>query len=1144
MNKKNKEFFLSSWAINNKTIIYVLMTIFLVSGITAYKTMPRELFPEINSSNIFVTTIFPGNNAEEIEKLITDPLEQEIKGVIGLIEIESTSSEGISIINIEFDDDIPTEVARLRVKDLVDNVTVGDDWPTFNNAKVDPNIFEFDIAERFPVLNISLVGDYKVEELKEYAEYLDTRIERLPQVKTVEVRGIQDFEVEIAVNPYKMKATKTSFGNIINAISQENITISAGSLISDGQRRNVKIIGEVSDPSQLNRLIVKRDDGPVYLEDVASVSFREKEATSFTRSFDQKTVMLEVVKRGGENAIFASNSIQEIIKDAKENFLPENLDVVVQNDQSEYTINSVNDLMNNLIFGIILVVTVLTFFLGLRNALFVGFAIPMSMFMSLVILSAFGFTLNRMVLFGLVMGLGLLVDNGIVVVENIYRLMSKEGMSRVQAAKLGIGEVALPIIVSTATTIAAFIPLGTWPGTLGEFMIYFPITLSAILGSSLIVAIFFNSMLVSSFMDLSEREISRTNLMKMTYILGGLAIVFVLFQDTRAIGSLLAFICFLFWSYKYVIKNSAVKFQNTLLVKLENRYNEFLSFALAGFRPYLFLLGTISLFFVSILLMAIFPPKVEFFPDNEPQQILVYLEYPEGTDIKKTNETSMLIESEVYKVVNNSKYIDNGYNFLVESAISQVGEGAGNPETDAGGTGEIPHKALITMTMREFKFRRGMSSEELRKEIQVELIEKFPGIAISVEKDSQGPPGGYPVNIEIYGEDYEQLIETAISMKNYLNQENIEGIEQLKIDVSRSKPGLEFNVDREKAGELGIPTGLVGQTIRNSIIGSKAGIYKLRGEDYEINVRFDEEFKNDINSIINQNIVFRDQSTGKTKEVPIASIVDQKNITSFSAIKHIDLQRVVTLYSSILAGSNANEIVNTAEIALSGYEAPQGVEYKFTGEIKQQSENQEFLSGALLTGIALIILLLVFQFNSISKPFIVLASIVLSFTGVFLGIVIFNLTFSILMTMLGIISLTGIIVNNAVVLIDYTQLLLDRKKEELNVEKDNMLSKDQIFEAIVSGGKARLRPVILTAITTILGLIPLAIGLNIDLMSLFSSGNPNIYVGGDNVIFWGPLAWTVIFGLTFATFLTLVIVPVTFYLSKRAALKIREFKLN
>ena len=1140
MDKKNKEFFLSSWAINNKTIIYVLMIIFLVSGITAYKIMPRELFPEINSSNIFVTTIFPGNNAEEMEKLITDPLEQEIKGVIGLIEIESTSSEGISIINIEFDDEIPTALARQRVKDLVDNVTVGDDWPTFNNAKVDPNIFEFDIAERFPVLNISLVGDYKVEELKEYAEYLDTRIERLPEVKTVEIRGIQDFEVEVAIDPYMMKATKTSFSNVINAIAQENVTISAGSLISDGQRRNVKIIGEVSNPTELNRIIVKRDNGPVYLEDVASVSFKEKEITSYTRSFDKKTVMLEVVKRGGENAIFASNSIQEIIQEAQESFLPAKLDVVVQNDQSEYTINSVNDLMNNLIFGIILVVTVLTFFLGLRNALFVGFAIPMSMFMSLVILSAFGFTLNRMVLFGLVMGLGLLVDNGIVVVENIYRLMSKEGLPRIQAAKLGIGEVALPIIVSTATTIAAFIPLGTWPGTLGEFMIYFPITLSAILGSSLIVAIFFNSMLVSSFMDLSEREISRKNLMRMTYVLGGFAIIFVLFNDTRAIGSLLAFICFLFWSYKYFVKNQAIRFQNTFLVRLENTYNDFLSFALSGIRPFLFLAGTIALFVISIVLMGIFPPKIEFFPDNEPQQILVYIEYPEGTDIEKTNETSKQIESEIYKVANNSKYFDGDYNFLVESAISQVGEGAGNPETDAGGTGEIPHKALITMTMREFKYRRGMSSEELRKEIQLELIGRFPGIAISVEKDSQGPPGGYPVNIEIYGDDYEELIETAISMKNYLNKENIEGIEQLKIDVSRNKPGLEFRVDREKAGELGIPTGLVGQTIRNSIIGSKAGVYKLKGEDYQINVRLDEEYKNNINTIINQNIVFRDQSTGKTKEVPIASVVDERNITSFSAIKHIDLQRVVTLYSSILAGSNANEIVNTAEISLSGFQTPQGVDFKFTGEIKQQAENQSFLSGALLTGIALIVLILVFQFNSISKPFIVLASIILSFTGVFLGIIVFNLTFSILMTMLGIISLTGIIVNNAVVLLDYTQLLFDRKKIDLKLSKEDLIDKNIALDLVKTAGKARLKPVLLTAITTIFGLIPLAVGLNIDFFTLFADWNANIYLGGDNVIFWGPLAWTVIFGITFATFLTLIIVPSMYYIIHLGRIKLKN----
>ena len=591
--------------------------------------------------------------------------------------------------------------------------------------------------------------------------------------------------------------------------------------------------------------------------------------------------MLEVIKRGGENAIFASNSIQDIISNARENFFPENLEVTVQNDQSDYTINAVNDLMNNLIFGIILVVTVLTFFLGLRNALFVGFAIPMSMFMSLMILSYFGFTLNRMVLFGLVMGLGLLVDNGIVVVENIYRLMSKEGMSRIQAAKVGVGEVAMPIIVSTATTIAAFIPLGGWPGIIGEFMIYFPITLSAILGSSLIVAIFFNSMLVSNFMNLSEQEISRKNLMRMTYILGGFALVFVIFKDTRAIGSLFIFILGLFWSYKYIVKDLALKFQNTFLVTIENLYNQFLRYALSGVKPYLFVGGTILMLFFSSFLFSIFPPAVEFFPDNEPRQILVYVEYPEGTDIKKTNSTSILIENEIYNVVNDDKYLDSGYNFMIESAISQVGEGAGNPQTDIGGTGEIPHKALITLTAREFKFRRGLSSEDLRKDIQIQLLEKFPGIAISVEKIQEGPPTGYPVNIEISGEDYEELVESAISMRNFLSEENIEGIEQLKIDVTKSKPGIEFIVDREKAGELGIPTGLVGQTLRNSIIGTKAGVYKEKGEDYDINVRFDQEYKNDLNALINQNIVFRDQSNGKIKTIPIASVVNIKNTTSF-----------------------------------------------------------------------------------------------------------------------------------------------------------------------------------------------------------------------------------------------------------------------
>ena len=1136
MNKKNREFFLSSWAIENKTIIYILMVIFLVSGINAYNTMPREPFPEINTTNVFVSTVFPGNSAEEIEKLVTNPLEEEIKGVKGLEEVESSSYEGVSVINVEFDDEVPIEVARQRVKDLVDNVTVRDDWPTFNNSKIDPSVTEFDFAERYPVLNITLIGDYTVEELKSYAEYLELRIERLPEIKSVEIRGLQDFEVEVAVDPYRMNSTNTSFGNIISAISQENVTISAGNIVSDGQRRNVKIVGEISRPSELENIIVNNFNGPVYLKDIASVSFKEKEATSFVRYYNSKTIGLEVIKRGGENAIFASNSIRDIIDNAKIDFLPNNLDVNVINDSSDYTINSVNDLMNNLIFGIILVVTVITFFLGIKNALFVGFAIPMSMFLSLFFLSLFGFTLNRMVLFGLVMGLGLLVDNGIVVVDNIYRLMKEEGLSRIKAAKLGIGEVALPIIVSTATTIAAFIPLGTWPGIIGEFMIYFPITLSAILGSSLIVAIFFNSMLVSSYMSTDEDNFSNKFLFRATYFLGTLGIIFIIFSSTRIFGSIFLLICLFLWLYKYFLKNQLFIFREKVLPVLENNYSKFLTYALSGIRPFIFLSGTFLLFIFSIVLMGVFPPKIEFFPDNEPQQILVSIEYPEGTDILKTNETSKLVEKEIYKVIDRPEYNDNGYNFIVESSITNVGEGASVSSSGSG----TPHKSLITMTMREFKYRRGMSSEDLRKEIQLNLIDKFPGIAILVEKDSQGPPSSYPVNIEIYGDDYEELIETAISMKNFLDQENIEGIEQLKIDVTKSKPGLEFNVDKMKAGELGIPAGLVGQTIRNSIIGTKAGVYKQDGEDYEINVRFDNEFKNDFNSILNQNITFRDQSSGRMKDIPVASIVEEKNIASFNAIKHIDLQRVVTLYSSILAGSNANQIVNTAEIALSGFETKEGVSFKFTGEIKEQDENQEFLSSALLTAISLIVLLLVFQFNSISKPLIVLLSIVLSFTGVFLGIVIFNLTFSILMTMLGIISLAGIVVNNAVVLIDYTDLLFKRKKIDLNLSKDELIDKSSALELVKIAGKARLKPVLLTAITTIFGLVPLAVGLNIDFFTLLSDFNPNIYLGGDNVIFWGPLAWTVIFGITFATFLTLVIVPSMYYLIHLGRIKLKN----
>ena len=1140
MKKIHKEFSLSSWAIDHKTVIYVIMAIFFFLGIRSYNVMPRESFPEINDTRIFVSAVFPGNTAEDIERLIVDPLEDALKGVSNLVDITSTSEEDFAVIQLEFDENIALDLAKQKTKDLVDGVVSGADWPTFNNAKVEPAVAEMDFSELMPILNISMIGDYPIEQLKDFAGYLEEKIEQLPEVKSVDVRGIQAFEVEVAVDIHKMIASKISFDDILNAIGRENTTLSAGNIIAGGQRRSLRIIGEITDPQELQNFVVKSEKEATYLGDIAKISFKEKDISSYARSYGEKVVLLDVKKRGGENLIQASQKIEALIEDIGKNLFPKDIKLSISNDQSTITLNQVSDLVNNIIFGILLVVTVLMFFLGFRNALFVGFAIPMSMFMSFMILSILGYTLNTMVLFGLVMGLGMLVDNGIVVVENVYRLMEKEGMSRIEAAKAGIGEIAYPIIVSTATTIAAFVPLGAWPGLMGEFMIYFPITLSVVLGSSLIVALFFNSMLVSRFMEISEREISLKGLLRLTLILGGLGLILLFNAGVfRGLGTLMIAVTLLFWAYKYFLKRMAYVFQNQFLPKIEKGYRSFLSLALQGYRPLTFLIGTFVLLISSFVLMGIFPPKVEFFPENQPLQIFTYIEYPEGTDIEKTNAITKKIEADIYSVINREKYRNGDFNYLVEDAVAQVGAGAGNPEIDGGVTNEMPHKAKISLTMREFKFRNGLSSEGLRSEIQQYLSGKYPGLSVSVEKDAKGPPVGYPVNIEISGRDYGKLIQTAQGMKEFLNIENIPGVEELKIDVNKNKPGTQLIIDRKKAGELGVSAGIIGSQLRNSLFGAKAGIYKKDGEDYEINVRFQEEYRYDNNALFNQYVTFRDQSSGKIKEIPIAALVKSQNSSSYSAIKHRKSIRLVTLYSDVLAGYNANEVVANVKSALMNYPLDLGVEFKFTGEIEEQDKNMTFLSNALLAALALIMLLLVFQFNSISKPIIILISIFLSFTGVFLGITLFQMPFVILMTMMGIISLSGIVVNNGVVLLDYTQLLIDRKKILLNLPKEEMLPNNDAIEAIIEGGTARLRPVILTAITTILGLIPLSIGLNIDFFSLFMEWDPKVYLGGDNVIFWGPLAKTVIFGLAFATFLTLIIVPATFLITYQIKLKWR-----
>jgi multidrug efflux pump subunit AcrB len=1139
-----KEFSLSSWAIDHSTVIYVIIGLFFILGISSYMNLPRENYPEINTNEVFVSSIYPGNTAEDMERLITDPLEEQLKGVPNLVGIESTSLENFSLITVEFDESISKESAKLKVQDKIDAVTSSADWPTFNNAKVEPTAFEFSLSEEIPILNIGLSGDLPIEEMKFYGELLQDKIEQMSEIKEVALRGVQDFEIEVSIDLLKMNAATVSFDDVINAIRRGNSTVSAGNIEGNGLRRNLRVVGEIERPEDLEKFVLKNQNGTVYMGDIATISFHEKEKNSFARSDGKKAIVLDIKKRSGKNLIRTVEKIRAIVSDVQANDYPSTIEVDISNDQSNATKNLVSDLANNIVFGVLLVITVLMFFLGFRNALFVGFAIPMSMFMSFMILGFLGQTINTMVLFGLIMGLGMLVDNGIVVVENAYRLMEKEGMTSIEAAKKGIGEIAYPIIISTATTIAAFVPLGFWPGTIGEFMIFFPITLSIVLGSSLIVAIFFNSMLVSKFMEIKDREISQKSLWRMTFILGGLGILLVFNQGTlRGLGTLMILTTLLFWAYKFFIKKCATYFQDVSLVRLEKNYTKVLRFALTGRTPYVFLLGTIGLLFSSFIILGLAAPKVEFFPENQPQQIFVYAEYPEGTSIDKTNATSKLIEAEVAKVISNPKYIDAGENFMIDSNVTMVGLGAQNPETDKGGDQDMPHKAKITLTMAEFKYRRGLSSEAMRQEIQQQLKGKFAGIAISVEKEAAGPPAGYPVNIELSGEDYSELIQIAEDLKNFLNNESIPGVEEIKVDVNKSKPGLVVNIDRRKSGSLGVAAGQIGQQLRRALFGEKAGIYKKDGEDYDINVRFDEKDQNDTGVLLDQYIVFRDQATGRIKEIPVSAMVEIENANSFSAIKHKDLRRVVTVYSAVLAGYNANEVVDHVKESISGFDGfPRDVDYKLTGEVAEQEKNMSFLLGALGTALGLIVFLLVIQFNSISNPLIILLSIFLSFTGVLYGISVFSMPFVIMMTMMGIISLSGIVVNNGVVLIDYTQLLIARKKEELGIPFEQMLPRIEAREAIVMGGAARLRPVLLTAITTILGLIPLATGLNINFLTLITDWDANVYVGGDNVIFWGPLAWTVIFGLSFATFLTLVIVPACFYLVYRLKLRINAWR--
>jgi len=1150
MSHQNKEFSISSWAIENRVTVYILTLLIVVTGIIAYTTMPREDFPEIIENKVYISSVFPGNSAQDVEKLIIKPLEKEFKNITGVEKITSSSFQDYGMIIVEFSDNVGIEIAKTKIKDKVDVIKADTDWPNLDNgSKVEPNVFELNISEEVPILNINLQGNYTTQQLKKYGELLQDDIEEIPEVKKVDILGVDDKEVEIAIDIFKMTAAQVSFDEIQNAVKYENMTLSGGNLISQGSRNNIRIVGEIKDPKELENIIVKHNGGTVYLKDIAVVSFKEKEKTTYAREKGHEVVMLNVKKRSNQNMISAIEQVKEKLEKAKTSYLPSNLKMELSNDQSSRVEHQVSELSNHIIFGIVLVMIVLMFTMGLRNSLFVGAAIPLSMLMAFTILSAFGLTLNTMVLFGLVMGLGMLVDDGIVVVDNVFANM-KKGMDRVSASKIGIGEIAWPVISSTATTLMAFLPFALWPGTMGKFMKYFPITLTITLSASLFVAMVVNAAMTGGSMDIEDKNVTKKSAKKYSIIFTILGVVFVLIGNiynstfAKAIGHLSIISLGLMWLYKIKLYQWTQDFQHSFFPKMEDKYKNFLAKILTGKRAWI-ALGTIIVMLVLsfVFVKYVFPRKTLFFPDNIPNQVITYIEYPQGTDIQKTNKATLFVEKQVITIL--SKYVDPNTkeNFLAESIVSQVGVGAGNPNVDAGSASETPFKGKVTVNFSEFKFRQGINTNDVLEEIRAK-VKGIAGATVTVEKDANGPPAGYPISIQLTGSDYDEMLKEADKMIAFINSKNIPGIERLSKDVNKESPELEVKVDRISAGSLGVSTGQLGFNLRRSVYGQEISTYKEGDDDYNITMRLQDDQRKNENILFNQSLTFRNQATGQMMQVPISAVSSTEKTTTYNQIKRKNQKRIMTVYSNVLTGFNGDEITKQIEAELKNYTLPKSVMYSFSGVQEEQGKNQSFLMYALFLALAGITIIIVLQFNSVSKTMVILFTVILSFSGVFYGYVIANMDFVILMTMMGIISLAGIVVKNGIVLMDFFVLLLDKKVADKHLNSHDDLSLEEIKEVIIESGKSRLRPVLLTALTAVLGLIPLAIGLNFDFFSLITDFNPHIFLGGDNVMFWGPLAWTIIFGLTYATVLTLVMVPVMFYLVKRTKYWLRDRRLN
>ena len=1121
MKGKIKEFLPTSWSIDNKTSIYVFVLIVSIFGMMSYRSIPKEQYPDIVIPMIFVNTIYAGTSPADIENLVTRPLEKNLKAINGVKKITSSSIQDYSQIVVEFNSNVAQSDAKQKVKDAVDKTAP--DLP--NNLTVAPSIMERDLAD-IPIENINISGDFELAKLKEYADLIKDKLESLKEITRVDIIGALDREIQINVDMYKMQVADVTLRDIQNAVAYENMTISGGSIDMVGMKRSIRVVGEFKNIETIKNLIIKSSSGAVvYLKDIADVKDDFLERESYARLNHKNVLTLSIVKKSGENLLDASDKIKDIVDELKENKLPSKLDIVYTGEQAKFTRRTLTELNNTIIIGFILVTIILMFFMGFTNAFFVGLSVPLSMCIAYIVISWFGFTMNMLVMFAFIFALGIVVDDAIVVIENTHRIF-KQGKGRlsiVQAAKLAAGEVFIPILSGTLTTLAPFIPLAFWPGVIGKFMYFLPVTLIVTLLASLVVAYIINPVFAVDFMEHEDHEkaekVDKRKLIKNSTIMTVLALVFYAAKwfglANFLVLAIILYVCHNTYGYKIIHK-----FQHKAIPAFMCWYERVLRSFLKNKGPwYLFFGTTAALFFVMFLEFAL-KPKSEFFPAGQPNFINVYLKMPIGTSLQYTDSITKSVEKRIYKIIGDD-------NPIVESVITNVAAQAADPMLMDNSIAS--HRAKVVVNFVEYAKRKRFNTTIYLDSIRV-VLKGIPGAEITVEGNKTGPSTAKPINIEITGDNIDSLIFASHKFPKYLEAVGIKGIEDLKSDFEEGKPEVLIDVNRERANREGISTATVGSEIRTAIYGTEVSKYREGEDQYPIQLRYLENQRKNIDALLNLKITYRDMNTGTIRQIPLSSVAKLRYVNSYGSIKRKNSKRIINLSSNALSGYTANDVVKNIQNAMKAYRAPEGVELKITGEQEDQKDTIDFFLKAIILSICMIFFILITQFNSVSKPLIILVEVAFSVIGVFMGYIIFGMTISIIMTGIGIVALAGIVVRNGILLVEFTDVLKAR----------GLKTRD----AIVQAGKTRITPVLLTASATIIGLIPLAIGFNINFVTLFTDLNPQIHFGGENVQFFGKLAWTIIFGLSFATFLTLILVPAMYFIAFATKVRFKRRKSN